>query len=166
VPVVTDVGLARRSPELAVLSALAHGGRPGQEGVLKALLTGLDVVDHDRADLYADVVLAVLPAAARDCLEALLTTTTYEYQSDFARRYFNKGRTEGRAEGEAEGRAEGEARGRAEGEASAVLAVLDARGVEVPDDVRADIAGCTDLGQLDTWVRRAATANKVHELFD
>jgi len=153
VPVVTDAGLARRSPELAVLSALAHGGRPGQAGVLEALLAGLRAVGDDRAGLYADVVLAVLPAAARDYLEALMTTT-YEYQSDFARRYFNQGE------------AEGEARGRAEGEASAVLAILDAREVEVPDDVRADITGCTDLDQLDTWVRRAATATKIHELFD
>jgi hypothetical protein len=30
---------------------------------------------------------------------------------------------------------------------------------------RAKIATCADLDQLDTWVRRAATANKVDELF-
>jgi hypothetical protein len=92
------------------------------------------------------VVLEALPAAARECLEALMTTATYEYRSDFARRYF----------------AQGEARG----EARAVLAVLDARGVEVPDEARERIAGCADLDQLDTWARRAATANKVNELFD
>ena len=126
---------------------------PGRRVCLEALLAGLGVVDHDHAGLYADVVLAALPAAARDYLEALMTTT-YEYQSDFARRYFNQGR------------AEGEAEGQARGEAKAVLAILDARGVEVPDEVREDIAGCTDLDQLDTWVRRAVTANKVHELFD
>jgi hypothetical protein len=133
-----------------MLSAMAHGGRPEQERVLEALLAGLDVVGHDRAGLCIDVVLAMLPAAARDCLEALMTTTTYKYQRDFARSYFNHGRTKGRAEGEA----------------SAVLAILDARGVDVPDEVREDITGCTDLTQLDTWVRRAATSAKVHELFD
>jgi len=58
--------------------------------------------------------------------------------------------------------AEGEARG----EARAVLAVLDARGIEVPDPEREDITGCTDLDQLDTWIRRAVTANKVQDLFD
>jgi hypothetical protein len=47
-----------------------------------------------------------------------------------------------------------------------VLAVLDARGVEVPDEAREKIAGCADLDQLDTWARRAATADKVNELFD
>jgi len=158
VPVVTDPALARGSPELAVLSAIAHGAQPGQTKVLQALLAALDTVDQDHANLYADVVLAVLPAPARDYLEALMTTTTHEYQSDFARRYYSQGRAEGEAAGEASGKAMGEAK--------AVLAVLDARGVEVPDQVRQDIAGCTDLDQLDTWVRRAATASKVHELFD
>ena len=33
----------------------------------------------------------------------------YEYQSDFARRYFAQGRAEGKAEGKAEGTAEGRA---------------------------------------------------------
>jgi len=156
VPVVTDLALARRSPELAVLSAMAHGhaARPGQMMVFEALLAALNVVDHDHANLYADVVLAVLPAAARDYLEAFMTTTTHRYQSDFARRYFDQGA------------ASGEARGEARGEAKAVLAVLDARGIEVPDDVREEIATCTDLDQLDTWVRLAATATKVNELFD
>lgn len=145
VPVVTDPAQARDNPELTVMSALAHGARPGRQPVLEALLAALDVVDDDHASLYADVVLALLPAAARDYLEALMTTTAHEYQSDFARRYV--------------------AQGKAEGEAKAVLAVLDARGVEVPADVRDRITACTDLDQLDTWVRRAATADKVDDLF-
>jgi hypothetical protein len=156
VPVVNDADLARRNPELAVLSAMVHGARPDQAGmyqpgIFEAMLAGLDVVDEKHAKLYADIVLMVLPAAARSCLEALMTTpTTFEYQSDFARRYYGQG----------------EARGKAEGEAQAVLTFLDARGFEVPDHVRERIAGCTDLDQLDTWVRRAATATKVDDLFD
>ncbi|MDN5859990.1 MAG: hypothetical protein L0H84_15350, partial [Pseudonocardia sp.] len=73
----------------------------------------------------------------------------YEYQSEFARRYFAQGRTEGKAEGKAEG----------------VLAVLDARGITVPAQVRARITECTDVDLLDTWVRRAATANQAEDLF-
>lgn len=49
---------------------MAHGGRPGQTAVFEALMAAPEVVDHDHANLYADVVLAVLPAAARDYLEA------------------------------------------------------------------------------------------------
>ena len=46
----------------------------------------------------------------------------------------------------------------ARGEAQAVLAVLDARGVGVPDAIRELILACTDLAQLGTWLRRVATA--------
>jgi hypothetical protein len=88
----------------------------------------------------------VLPAAARNCLEELMAITGYEYQSEFARRYFGQGE--------------------AKGEAKAVLAILDARGIAVPDEIRARISGCTDLDQLDVWIRRAATADKIQDLDD
>ena len=44
--------------------------------------------------------------------------------------------------------------------------VLDARDIDVPVDARARITGCTDLDQLETWVRRAAIATSVNDLFD
>ena len=149
-PVVTDPEWARRSPQLAVLSAMAHGGGPDQKMVLEALLAALDVLDRDHANLYADVVLAALPEAARDYLEGCMSTTTHRYQSDFARRYFDAG----------------EAKGEAKGEARAVLAVLGARGIEAPAGVRERIEACTDLEQLETWIRRAATARTVDDVFD
>ncbi|MGH3567160.1 MAG: hypothetical protein ACRDRH_14255 [Pseudonocardia sp.] len=149
VPVVTDLDDARRVPELVVLSAIAHGADPDRSKVLDALLSALTAVDPPLANLYCDLVLAALPEAAQHYLEGLVATGTYEYQSDFARRYFSQG----------------EAKGKAEGEAKAVLAVLDARGIDVPDRARARIADCSDIDQLDTWVRRAVTAESVHDLF-
>ncbi|MDQ3989606.1 MAG: hypothetical protein M3291_10495 [Actinomycetota bacterium] len=149
VPLVIDRGEAVRVPELAVLSAMAHGAHSDRSRVLDTLLGALEAIDEDLALLYSDVVLAALPVAAQQHLEALMITRTYEYQSDFARRH----------------RAQGEAKGKAEATAAAVLAVLDARGVEVPEDVRARITECLDLDQLDTWVRRAGTADSVHDLF-
>ncbi|MGQ0575418.1 MAG: hypothetical protein ACT4RN_14600 [Pseudonocardia sp.] len=148
VPLITDPARAAETPELAVLSAIAHGGGPSGDDVLDAVLGAFAAVDPDRAALYCDVVLAALPAAARSYLEALVTAT-YEYQSEFARRYFS----------------EGKAAGHAAGEARAVLAVLDARGVDVPADARARISACTDVDQLDAWVRRAVTAASVQDLF-
>jgi hypothetical protein len=59
----------------------------------------------------------------------------------------------------------GKAEGKAEGEANAVLVVLEARRIEVPDATRERIAGCRDLAQLEVWVRRAATAASVDDLF-
>jgi hypothetical protein len=151
VPVVTDIRVARRQPELAVLSALAHGGER-DPAVFTALFSALDVIDLDQATLYIDLVLMVLPAAARVWLEEFMTTTPFRYQSDFARRYFGLGEAKGKAEG------------KAEGEISALLAILDARGILVPDDVRAEIAACVEIDQLEAWIRRAATAERIEDV--
>lgn len=153
VPVVA-MAEAARSPELAVLFAIAHGGDPDKAGALDVLPAALAAVEESHASLYLDIVLAALPEAARRYLEALMTSGTYEYQSDFARRYFFQGKEEGKEEG------------KAAGEAQAVLAVLDARGIAVDDASRARISGCADLEQLDLWVRRAVTAGSARELFD
>jgi hypothetical protein len=56
------------------------------------------------------------------------------------------------------------AEGMAEGEARSIIAVLAARGIEVPDEVLAKITACTDLEQLEQWVQRAAVAERVEDL--
>jgi uncharacterized protein (DUF2126 family) len=70
----------------------------------------------------------------------MMTITGHRYRSEFARRYFSQG------------------------EVKALLGVLEARGIEVPDDVRARIANCTDSDQLAAWIRRAANADKIEDL--
>jgi hypothetical protein len=74
-------------------------------------------------------------------------------------------REEGRREGLAEGEARGEAKGEAKGKVQAILAVLEARGLTVSEAQRAAIVGCSDLGQLDRWVRQAVTAKTAGALF-
>jgi hypothetical protein len=150
VPVVTDVEVARRHPQLTVLSALAHGGRADPTPVFAALLAALDAMDHDHANLYTDLVFTALPAAARVWLEEFMTTAAYQHESEFARRLVSRGKAEGKAEGEA----------------SALLAILDARRVQVPDDIRAELMACTDSAQLEAWIRRAATADKIQDVLD
>lgn len=154
VPVFTDAAPALRAPELAVLSALAHGRDPRRSEVLEVLADALAGVKTQQALLYLRLVLAALPQAARIYLEELMTIGTYEYQSEFTERLRN------------EGAARGEAKGRAEAKADDVLRVLRARGVEVPDDVRARIVGCADLERLDAWLDRASTAHSVDDLGD
>lgn len=48
--------------------------------------------------------------------------------------------------------------------AEGVLTVLDARGIAVPDDLRARIAGCRDLDRLDAWLRRVAVVESAADL--
>jgi len=54
-------------------------------------------LDAERSRLYCDLVLHSLPEAAR---QALLTmdASKYQYQSEFARRYYGQGKAEGRLE--------------------------------------------------------------------
>jgi hypothetical protein len=115
---------------------------------LGALVGAFASIDDQLATLYADVVLATLPMAARRHMEELMRTGTREYQSEFARKYFFQGHAEGHAEGRAED----------------VLAVLDARGIDVPEADRARIGGCRDLDRLGVWLRRAVTADSVADL--
>ncbi len=154
VPVVDDPAEATNLPELAVLSATAHGNDP-QDGAKIALaaITAASGLPDDLAALYYDLIRVSLNDAARRALEDLMSQGHYQYQSDFAKKYV--------AEGKAEGKAEGEAKGKAE----AILQVLAARGLAVSEAQRARVLGCTNLGQLDSWLERAVTAPSADEVF-
>jgi hypothetical protein len=160
VPLVIDVELARANPALAVFSAICHGGDAAVDEMFPALAEALRAHGPEKAILYYDIVLAGLPEAPRVRWEAYMTTTTTTvgggYRSELLR--------ELDARAEARGKALGEARGKALGEGSAVLTVLDARGVRVPEAVREQILACTDLARLDTWLRRAVTAATADEV--
>jgi hypothetical protein len=175
-PVIRSRRQARSLPELAVLSAMTHGNKPakGLDAVLAAFVAMANL-DDERARLYLDLILARLDKKTRRALEAM-TMQKYEYQSEFAKKYYGQGKqegfaeglsmgkAEGKAEGEARGKAEGEAKGKAKGEAQAILAVLEARGLEVPAKVRKVVLSCTDLAQLDAWVRAAVSVPSAEAL--
>jgi hypothetical protein len=149
VPFIDDVAAAERDPELAVLSCIAHGSEARAEVLGRAALLAMLRLSDERQVLYFDLVFAALSEAAKAVLEDLMTSGNYEFQSDFAKKYLAKG----------------EAKGRAEGRAEAILDVLEARGLRVSDDARARILECTDTAQLDSWLRKAATANAVDQVF-
>ncbi|GIH69759.1 hypothetical protein [Sphaerimonospora thailandensis] len=131
-----------------MLSVIHHGDTPQGPDIVSALLTALHNLDHDQAGMYADMVRAALPREVWDQLEKQLKTETYEYLSDWARDNIAKGKAEGQAEGKAE----------------AILAVLSARGIQVPDSFPDKIRKCHDLDRLDAWIRAAATAESAEAL--
>src|SRR5262249_13357772 len=90
VPVVTDPAEAARRPELAVLSAMAHGEGESGAAIAAAVLPAVRQLDDERARFYGDLVLNSLNAAARRALEARMKA--YVYQSDFAKKYFADGK--------------------------------------------------------------------------
>jgi hypothetical protein len=138
---------AALAPELAVLSALAHGREPGAAPVALSAIGAALCLDGERAKLYHDLVMQHLGEALRAELEALMATGKYEYQSEFARKYI------------AQGEAQGEVRGKAE----ALIAVLAARGLTVSPGQRERIVACGDIATLDRWLWRAVTAATVDE---
>ncbi|WP_432925517.1 hypothetical protein ACQPZZ_32895 [Microbispora sp. CA-135349] len=85
-----------------------------------------------------------------------MKTESYEYLSDWARENIAKGMAEGQAKGMAEGKAKGKT--------EAILTVLAARGIEVPDELNDKIRKCRDLDQLDAWIRAAATVQSADAL--
>ncbi len=159
IPRVTSGKEARETPELSVLSALAHGADEGGAAVVRTMLKTAARLDEEASRFYTDLVLARAGDVAKKILEAMMFKD-HEYQSDFAKKYYGQGLTKGLAKGEAKGKAEGEAKGKAE----AVLAVLAARGLKVSKAQRASIAGCSEVTQLDAWLRQAATASEASEL--
>jgi hypothetical protein len=99
VPEIVDEAQARADPELAVLSAMAHGR---DEDVSKAVRIALAAelagqgLDEQRWGMYLDLVFDSLSEAARKELRAM-NPAKYEYRSEFARHYFGQGLAEGRS---------------------------------------------------------------------
>ncbi|WP_437325947.1 hypothetical protein [Sorangium sp. So ce381] len=151
VPVVTDAEQAKAAPEVAVLSAMAHGQSEAAEAIGVAFFEAADELDEERRAVYGDLVLSSLNAAARRKLEAMMKSG-YQFQSEFARSYVAKGREEGMREGTLKTKAQ------------AVLVFLEARGLEVPVEVRERVLASTDLDELDRWIRRAAVISDAREL--
>ncbi|WP_438035774.1 hypothetical protein [Sorangium sp. So ce204] len=143
VPVVTDAEQAKAAPEVVVLSAMAHGQGEAGEAIGTAFLAAVVELGEERRAVYGDLVLSSLNEAARRRLEAMMKAG-YQFQSEFARSYVAKGKIEAKAQD--------------------VLAFLEARGLEIPADVRERVLASTDLDELDRWIRRAAVIRDAREL--
>jgi predicted transposase/invertase (TIGR01784 family) len=137
-----------------LLAALAKA--PSERDALVALFRYLVAV----SDLPAETLVQAIERAAPEA-EELMATVAEQWLAQGEARGLAKGEARGLAKGEAKGKAEG----KAEGQARAVLAFLEARGLAVTAAQRARILGCTDLEQLDRWVRQAATAKTTAALF-
>ncbi len=165
IPVILEERVAREDTELAVLSAMAHGRKEVGASIASTVLAAVGGLETERVKLYVDLVLGSLGKAARSALEELMEQGTYQYQSNFARKYIAKGREEGLEKGRAEGLEKGRAEGLFEGERTALLKVLEARGLVVKQRARQRILACTNPAQLERWLRKAVSVRSTAELF-
>jgi hypothetical protein len=159
VPEITDEAVARADPELAVLSAMAHGkdADPAKSVriALAAQLASVDL-DGDRSTLYCDLILHSLSEAARRAFQNM-RAFKYEYQSDFARHYFGQGVEKGREKGLE--------KGMAQGRAELVLRLLTSRFGVLGDEVKARISAAK-VDELDAIAERLLTAQTLQEALD
>ena len=160
VPEVTEESRAQDDPELAVLSAMAHG-RDADVGMAVRIAAAAQAaslrLDEERSRLYFDLVLASLSEAARQELQNM-DPAKYEYQSEFAKRYVAQGRAEGKVEGKVEGRVEGQLEGRAE----LIVRQLTLRFGPLDSNMRARIAA-TSIEDLDAIGERLLSAQTLQE---
>jgi hypothetical protein len=160
-PIVTELRDARENVELAVLSAIEHGQSTDiqlTERIASAAIRASLDIDTERSGLYLDLIHISLSKYAPEALEVIMNSLGYEYQSDFARRYFGQGKAEGRAEGRTEGRMEG----RLEGRVEIVLKLLALRFGPLPEAAQTRVRSAQEA-QLDTVAARVLTAHTLEE---
>jgi Uma2 family endonuclease len=140
---------------------------PGEELSAPGILQNTVPVEalYDRRAAHEVTLRNLLQRRGYESLDAVLEEGRKEGVAEGRKEGVAEGRKEGVAEGRKEGVAEGRKEGVAVGRAAAVLAVLEARGVAVPEAERARILACRDLPQIDAWLRRAASANAITDVF-
>jgi hypothetical protein len=96
-------------------------------------------------------ILATASDAARQTLEAMMSTT--EWEDDFIESYVQIGIEQGLEQGAANAKAQD------------VLKVMDARGLRPTEEQRAKITAIAGVAQLDLWFDRALTADTAADVF-
>ena len=81
----------------------------------------------------------------------------YEYQSDFARKYF--------FEGMEQGIEKGIEKGRTGGKADTLLKLLQLKGFAPTEAQRERVLGCGDEATLDGWIARVLDARTLADVF-
>jgi len=152
-PAITDPEEVRRCLPLAFLSGIVHGLEMTAVPIGLALAHVIDGSRDEDLGLYWDAFLASLDEPVRKELEMLLQRNKWEPRSDWGKGFFDQGKATGRAEGRAEGRA------------TALLMVLEHRGLAVSTSVRDQVMACTDLVVLDRWLRRATVGDSLEGIF-
>lgn len=149
VPVISLLEEARLAPELAVLSAMVHGGGHVETAVEVALAAASAAhgLGRDRFLLYFGLIRAALSEAARKAFQMLPQGAQFFDESQ--QKSFEKG----------------QAAGRAAEKAADVLDVLETRGLVATAEQRERIIACADFDTLKLWLRRAVTVTAIDALF-
>jgi Domain of unknown function (DUF4351) len=152
IPRITDLEHARALPELAVLSAAAHGRTPGAEQIAHAAIIACAALDSWHHALYADFVVACLSDQARRALEVSMSLQPFVPLSDIGKKFY------------AEGRKDGLNAGRRNGLRDLLIKQLTLRFGPLP---RAAMSRIQAAGpdQLEHWGERLLSASSLDDVF-
>jgi hypothetical protein len=145
-PVITSVPEVRKNFALATLSVITHVGDPGIGTMLKTMSAALREAPEALAAPIVELIAQGLgnrPAAQQ--WRNLVAVDLSFYKSPLSEEIRDEGR--------------------AEGIARSILLLLAQSGVDVPDEDRERITGCTDADTLTRWLLRAPTAASTEDLF-
>lgn len=138
-------------PYLAALCTIAFAHDPDIAGILKVTASALESMDDLKAasNLLDFILRGLEDTPAQDLWrDPMVIPIKLRLRSELFH----------------EGEAAGEAAGKAVGKAESVLHVLDRRGIGLSSGQREQIAGCSDLELLDTWLDQALDATRPTDL--
>ena len=150
-PVVTELSQAIENPEIAVLSALAHGRRKVGAQVGRVAAEAARSLDAERRRLYTDLILQHLNGAARRALETLMIKD-WQPESEFLRAI------------DARQEAAIEARGEARGVRRVLAMMLKLKFGPLPAEVTLRVENAK-LDELNVWSDRILEAKTLAEVF-
>ena len=133
-------------PQLPVLNILAGDLDLTNHAARIFALLAIAEAPAELREGYTRIIRAVAPESARAALEELMMT---HLRDDFVDGFLDQGRAEGVAQGEAH----------------LLLWFMAARGLDIPEHIRAQVDECADTARLEAWADRAATATSVDEIF-
>lgn len=165
VPWVRTFEEAIKDPELAVLSAMAHGNEETGLEVALCAVEAASVLDEERKALYADLVYRSLTKDTFQKLVQIMDMSKYEPQSEFCKTWYERGMGDGEAKGEKRGMEKGMEKGEEKGLKRSVLQLLSQRGIDLSAADQARIQSCSDLTLLEVWLSRILTATSAKDLF-
>jgi hypothetical protein len=150
-PVVTDLAVAEKEVELAILSAMAHGNGPQGLEVLAVAFGALGRLDQDHAAVYFQVIWNVLRGPMRQALETLVMERQIEGKPTFppfAQQLIDRGFREGELTTQR----------------NTLLRLLARAGIALTEEDRARIEACADPATLDQWIDNILGAKTAAEV--
>ncbi|MEV1246341.1 hypothetical protein [Nonomuraea sp. NPDC049750] len=138
VPAITDHVQAADCLELAAMSVMMHGQ---QRTVTEAYMTALNKLPDGDSLQHYEYAYRLASLATRRIMEEIMSLDLWPLQSPILRGLVSKG------------------------EATALIKILKARAISVPQDAHDRIAECKDPDQMEEWIVRAASAASIDDVF-